>query len=81
MIINVKDVVVQGVNITVPTWVDWIAVDLSGVAWGYNKEPQKAPFDSFWVDNHDDEEESQQLFTAELTNNEKWQDLLFYVGD
>ena len=81
MIINVKDVVVQGVNITVPTWVNWVAVDKEGAGWGYESKPKSIPDLIFWCESEGDQEWAQQLFTAELTNNEQWQDLLFYVGE
>lgn len=81
MIINVKDVVVKGVNITVPTWVNWIAIDYNGSGWGYESEPEKRLSEGLWRERDGDVEFAQQLFTADLTNNEKWQDLLYYVGE
>ena len=79
MIINVKDVMVQGIHITVPTWVNWVAFDEDGEGWGYGTAPRKD--DGCWDASSDDKEWPQSLFSAKLTNNEKWQDLLFYVGD
>ncbi len=36
-------------KIDIPTWVNWIAQDASGIWWGYSVEPLR--FDKGWYEN------------------------------
>lgn len=78
MIIPLKDVVVEVVTITVPLWVNWIAVDKRGSAWGYECRPDKD--DSWWLESDENQEPSQYLFRAEINEHENWENLIFNVG-
>lgn len=80
MIIPLKDVVVEGVTITVPLWVDWIAVDRDGCMFGYEFEPSINMDRKFFV-SYSDGIEPVLICTAELSQKDDWTKLKFYVGE
>lgn len=81
MIIPLKDVVVEGVTITVPLWVNWIAVDKDGYMFGYEFEPSINKVREFFVSYDDVENEPVLICIAELSSKDDWTKLKFYVGE